>query len=203
MKDEGLFIVVSGCSGVGKGTVLKEVLDKLPDLHFSVSATTRKARIGEVDGTNYYFLDKAQFVDLVKKGEFLEYVNLFDNYYGTLNSEIDKHIKNGIDVVLEIDTEGALNIKNKRPDAVLIFILPPSVDAIADRLEGRGTETEESITIREAKIAEEMSLADRYDYVVVNDKVEDCANDIVSIIKTEHLKTIHNINKIKLIRGEN
>ena len=202
MKDNGLFIVLSGCSGVGKGTVQKVVMEKLPNLKFSVSATTRKPRQGEVDGVNYYFLSKDDFEKKLKNDEFLEHVKLFDNYYGTLYSEIDRNISQGNDMLLEIDTEGAMNVKKKRPEAVLIFILPPSVDCLCKRLVGRGTETAESIKLREAKIKDELKIAEKYDYVVVNDVVETCANEIINIIKAEKLKTTRNKNKLKLIRGD-
>lgn len=202
MRDEGLFLVVSGCSGVGKGTVLGEVFKMLPSLNFSVSATTRKARKGEIEGKSYYFLEKEDFCKRVENGEFLEYVNLFDNYYGTLNCEIDKYISNGKDVVLEVDTEGASNIKKQRPNAVMVFILPPSVEIIVSRLKQRQTETEETIRIRTAKIAAELAKVDIYDYVVVNDEVDKCAKSIVDIINAEGLKTFRNISKIKKIRGD-
>ncbi len=202
MKDNGLFIVLSGCSGVGKGTVQKIVMQDMPELMFSVSATTRKPRAGEVDGKNYYFLEKEDFENRIKNDEFLEYVKLFDNYYGTLYSEIDKNIAEGNDVLLEIDTEGAMNVKKKRPNAILIFLLPPSVDDLVNRLLGRGTETEESIKLRKAKINDELKMAEKYDYVVVNDVVETCVDKVESIIKAERLKATRNINKLKLIRGE-
>lgn len=202
MKDNGLFIVLSGCSGVGKGTVQKIVMQDMPELMFSVSATTRKPRAGEVDGKNYYFLEKEDFENRIKNDEFLEYVKLFDNYYGTLYSEIDKNIAEGNDVLLEIDTEGAMNVKKKRPNAILIFLLPPSVDDLVNRLLGRGTETEDSIKLRKAKINDELKMAEKYDYVVVNDVVETCVDKVESIIKAERLKATRNINKLKLIRGE-
>lgn len=202
MKDNGLFIVLSGCSGVGKGTVQKLVMEHMPELMFSVSATTRKAREGEVDGKNYYFLTKKDFENRIKNDEFLEYVKLFDNYYGTLYGEIDKNVAEGNDVLLEIDTEGAMNVKKKRPNAILIFLLPPSVDDLVNRLLGRGTETVDSIKLRKAKIKDELKMAEKYDYVVVNDVVESCADKVESIIKAERQKATRNINKLKLIRGE-
>ena len=174
----------------------------MPELMFSVSATTRKPREGEVDGKNYYFLQKDDFERRIKNDEFLEYVKLFDNYYGTLYGEIDKNIAEGNDVLLEIDTEGAMNVKKKRPNAILIFLLPPSVDDLVARLLGRGTETEQSIKLRRAKIHDELKMAEKYDCVVVNDVVESCADKVESIIKAERLKATRNINKLKLIRGE-
>mgnify|MGYP004646538685 CR=1 FL=1 len=200
--EKGLFIVISGCSGVGKGTVLKRVFERMPNLSFSVSATTRKAREGEIDGVNYHFLGKEDFENRLINGEFLEHVKLFDNYYGTLNSEIDSKLGTGKDVVLEIDTEGAYNVKRKREDSVAIFILPPTVKAITERLEGRGTETKEALRLRHAKIGEEIERAAAYDYLVVNDDVEDCANQIISIITAEKLKTARNKYKIEKLRGE-
>lgn len=203
MVDKGLFIVLSGCSGVGKGTVQTKVLRDMPELKFSVSATTRAPREGEVDGVDYHFLTEQEFEKKLANGEFLETVNLFGNHYGTLNSEIDENIIKGYDVFLEIDTEGAMTVRKKRKDAILLFILPPSVSELAKRLVGRGTETEESIKLRESKIYDELKMAENYDYVVVNDDVESCAKQVESIIKAEKLKTIRNIEKLKQIRGEN
>ncbi len=200
--EKGLFIVISGCSGVGKGTVLKRVFELMPNLKFSVSATTRKPRDGEVDGVSYHFLSKEDFENKLNNREFLEHVKLFDNYYGTLNSEIDDKISSGQDVVLEIDTEGAFNVKRKREDSVAIFILPPTVETITARLEGRGTESKEALKLRHAKIGEEIERATYYDYLVVNEKVDDCANQIISIINAEKLKTARNKYKIEKLRGE-
>ncbi|MDE6302212.1 MAG: guanylate kinase [Clostridia bacterium] len=187
-NDKGMLIVVSGFSGVGKGTVAKLVFESLPELKFSVSCTTRAPREGEIDGVNYYFLSEEEFERRISADEFAEYTRTFTNYYGTLKSEIDRAISVGDDVMLELNVVGARNIKKLYPDSVTIFIAPPSIEELKHRLIGRGTESEDSLKRRFDEIDLEKREIEHYDYCVTNNVVRDCADEIVGIIKSEHLK---------------
>ena len=176
--------VLSGASGVGKSTVLTQVMQARPDLRFSVSATTRKMRDGEVDGESYYFVSKDKFLDMIEKHEFLEYDAHMDNYYGTPKGQLEDKLQYG-SVILDIEPNGAFNVRKEKEDAVLIFIAPPSLEELERRLRGRGDTSEEQIQIRQARVAWEMEQSKRYDYVVVNDVVERCAAEILEIIARE------------------
>ena len=187
-NDKGMLIVVSGFSGVGKGTVAKLVFESLPELKFSVSCTTRAPREGEIDGVNYYFLSEDEFERKIAADEFAEYTRTFTNYYGTLKSEIDRAISVGDDVMLELNVVGARNIKKLYPDSVTIFIAPPSIEELKHRLIGRGTESEDSLKRRFDEIELEKREIEHYDYCVTNNVVRDCADEIVGIINSEHLK---------------
>lgn len=176
--------VISGASGVGKSTVLAKVMSKRPDLRFSVSATTRKIRDGEVDGESYYFVSKDKFLDMIEKHEFLEYDAHMDNYYGTPKAQLEEKLQTG-SVILDIEPNGAFNVRKEKDDAVLIFIAPPSLEELERRLRGRGDTSEEQIAIRQARVAWEMEQSKQYDYVVVNDIVERCAAEILEIIAHE------------------
>ena len=176
--------VLSGASGVGKSTVLAQVMAARPDLRFSVSATTRKMRDGEVDGESYYFVSKDKFLDMIEKHEFLEYDAHMDNYYGTPKSQLEEKLQYG-SVILDIEPNGAFNVRKEKDDAVLIFIAPPSLEELERRLRGRGDTSEEQIQIRQARVAWEMEQSKQYDYVVVNDVVERCAAEILEIIARE------------------
>ena len=176
--------VFSGASGVGKSTVLGQVMDKRKDLRFSVSATTRNPRPGEVDGESYYFIDKDRFLEMIKEDAFVEYDEHMGNYYGTPKFQLDEKLEHG-SVVLDIEPNGAFNVKAWRPDAVLIFIAPPSLEVLEQRLRGRGDTDEAQIRIRQDRVAWEMEQSKHYDYVVVNDKVAACAGKILEIIAHE------------------
>ena len=176
--------VISGASGVGKSTVLAKVMSERPDLRFSVSATTRKIRDGEVDGESYYFVSKDKFLDMIKKHEFLEYDAHMDNYYGTPKAQLEEKLQTG-SVILDIEPNGAFNVRKEKDDAVLIFIAPPSLEELERRLRGRGDTSEEQIRVRQARVAWEMEQSKQYDYVVVNDIVERCAAEILEIIARE------------------
>lgn len=186
---KGLLVVISGFSGVGKGTVIQMVLDALPTLKFSVSCTTRKPRQGEENGVNYFFLTEEEFEDKIARGEFVEHTRTFTNYYGTLKSEIDKPIENGVDILMELNVVGAANMKKIYPDCVTIFVCPPSLEALKARLIGRGTESGESLARRLKEIETESRSIPDYDYAVTNSVARTCAEEIVGIIKSEHLRT--------------
>ena len=186
---KGLLVVISGFSGVGKGTVIQMVLDALPTLKFSVSCTTRKPRQGEENGVNYFFLTEEEFEDKIARGEFVEHTRTFTNYYGTLKSERDKPIENGVDILMELNVVGAANMKKIYPDCVTIFVCPPSLEALKARLIGRGTESEESLARRLKEIETESRSIPDYDYAVTNSVARTCAEEIVGIIKSEHLRT--------------
>ena len=187
--EKGLLIVISGFSGVGKGTVIQMVLNELPGLKFSVSCTTRAPRAGEEDGVNYYFLSEKEFERKIDEGAFIEYTRTFTNYYGTLKSEIDTPIAAGVDILLELNVVGAKNIKKLYPDCVTIFVRPPSMEALKARLVGRGSESPESLERRLNEIDSESKEIPSYDYVVVNAVARTCAEEIVGIIRSEHLRT--------------
>ena len=180
MKNGKLF-VISGASGVGKGTVLKAVMDKREDLFFSVSATTRDPRPGEVDGVHYYFITKEQFEDMIARGEFLEYDAHAKNYYGTPRAQAEEKQQRG-HVLLDIEPKGAEQVKKSMPEATLIFIMPPSMEELEKRLRGRGDTPEDQIAIRMERAHWEMDQRSWYDYVVVNDSVQRCAEEILNII---------------------
>lgn len=177
--------VISGSSGVGKGTVLKGFLEKNPQFKLSVSYTTRKKREGETEGVNYFFVSKEEFLKDAKNDEFLEWAEFSDNYYGTKKSFIEKSLNEGHNLILEIETQGALQIKEKMPDAVLVFIAPPSYQDLEFRLRNRNTESEEAIAKRLDFVKLEMKNSEMYDYIIVNDKLEDAIIELEKIIKTE------------------
>ena len=180
MQGKKLF-VFSGASGVGKSTVLSEVLKARPGLAFSVSATTRQPREGEIDGVNYYFVTPEVFEQMIDRGEFLEYNRHNDNYYGTPWPQLAEKLETSC-AVLDIEPNGAFNVKAVRPDAVLIFIAPPSMEALKDRLQGRGDTSEKQMRLRLDRADWEMDQSKKYDYVVINDQVEACAEKILHII---------------------
>ena len=178
---KGKLFIFSGASGVGKSTVLSQVMEKRKDLLFSVSATTRAPRPGEVDGVSYYFVSKEKFLDMIQDNEFLEYDGHMDNYYGTPASQVDEKLTRG-HVVLDIEPNGAFAVKKVRPDAVLVFIAPPSLEELERRLRGRGDTNEEQIALRTARVQWEMEQSKQYDYVVINDQVDACVDAIMNII---------------------
>lgn len=189
---KGLLIVVSGPSGTGKGTVCGELLESTPELAYSISATTRAPRAGETDGKNYYFLTKERFEELIAEGGFLEYANVYGNYYGTPLGKIQERLAKGEDILLEIDTQGAIEVMKKCPDGLFIFLLPPSLGELERRIRGRGSETEESLRKRLGNAKAEIAIGEKYKYVVVNDTVKKAVARIKSIIVAEHALTEKN-----------
>ena len=185
---KGLLIVISGPSGTGKGTIIKEIKNLIPDVSYSVSVTTRQPREGEVDGKDYFFRTYEQFKQLMHENAFLETAEVYGNYYGTPKSYVDKLMKEGKDVILEIDIQGALKVKENYPDGVFIFILPPSMSVLRKRLTGRGTETPEAIEMRLGETLKELSFIEKYDYCVVNGELDEAVARVRSIVVAEHSK---------------
>ena len=178
---KGKLFVISGASGVGKSTVLKQVMDKRDDLYFSVSATTRAPRPSETEGVSYYFVSKEKFQSMIENNEFLEYDAHMSNYYGTPTAQVEEKLTRG-HVILDIEPVGAFNVRKARPDAVLIFIAPPSMEELERRLRGRGDTGEDQITQRTERAYWEMEQSKQYDHVVINDQVDTCADAILNII---------------------
>ena len=194
----GLLIVVSGASGTGKGTVCKKILTDLPEVAYSISATTRTPRPGEVDGREYYFLSVDDFKAWIADEKFLEYAEVYGNFYGTPLNKIEERLNRGEDILLEIDVQGALNVKRKCPEGIYIFLLPPSLEELKRRIEGRGTESPESLSRRLKNAVAEIKIGLEYDYVVVNDSVDKAVAEIKSILTAERLKVARNADKFKL-----
>ncbi|WP_416198099.1 MAG: guanylate kinase [Sporanaerobacter sp.] len=197
--EEGLLVVVSGPSGCGKGTICKELLGRNKDIIISISATTRKPRNGEVEGVNYFFIDKEQFDAMVQNDEFIEYANVHGNFYGTPKKFVLDKLKNGENILLEIDVQGAIQIKKMYPEAILIFIVPPSMEELKNRIVGRGTESESDIEKRYENAFKELEYIKEYEYMVINDEVIAAVEKIESIIMAEKCKTIRQKELIKKI----
>lgn len=198
--ENGLLVVISGPSGSGKGTICKRLIEDLDNVQVSVSATTRKPRLGEIEGVNYFFIDEETFINRINNDDFLEFAKVYGNFYGTPRQEVLKSLEKGKDVILEIDTQGALNVKKSYPKGVFIFILPPSIKELKSRIEGRGTDSKEAIIKRMDCVIEELNNALKYDYVVLNDEVEEAVRKIKEIISAEKNRAVRNkalINKIK------
>ena len=191
MKEQrnGLLLVVSGPSGVGKGTLVKALMERNSKIKMSVSATTREPRPGEIEGVHYFFKTEEEFKAMADRGEFLEYIHVFGSkYYGTPRSFVEQHLANGYDVILEIDVQGAMKVKQSFPDAVLMFITAPSMSEIKSRLIGRGTETMEQVEKRFATAFEEVKMIPHYDYVIVNDVVDVAVHHMEAILEAERCR---------------
>jgi guanylate kinase len=200
MYQEGLLVVVSGPSGSGKGTILNLLMKQNDKVRSSISATTRKPREGEADGVNYFFKSVDEFQEMIKKQELIEWVEYCNNYYGTPKAYIENTKNPGFDVILEIEVEGAVNIKKKYPDCVLVFILPPSFDELKKRIENRGTENDKVIEQRLERAKKEIEYIKYYDYVIINDVLQDAVDNLNSILKSERFKFSRNadiLNRLK------
>ena len=203
MNEKGILIVVSGFSGSGKGTLMKELMTRYPDTYaLSISATTRSPREGEVDGREYFFVSKDEFEKMIAKGELIEYAKYVENYYGTPRDYVEKKLDEGKDVILEIEIQGALNVKKMFPDTLLLFVTPPSAEELKKRLVGRGTETMDVIESRMDRACEEAEGMENYDYLIVNDSLDRCVEEMHSIIRGEHRRSSRNCEFMKEIKED-
>lgn len=193
MENKGILIVVSGFSGAGKGTIMKALLDKYEETYaLSVSATTRDPRPGEVEGREYFFRTVEEFEKMIAKEDLIEYAKYVDNYYGTPRTYVEEQLERGRDVILEVEIQGALKVKEKFPETLLLFVTPPSAAELKRRLEGRGTETPEVIASRMKRAREEAEYMDRYDYLIINDDLNECVEEMHQIIQGEHRRSYRN-----------
>ncbi|HIW51398.1 MAG TPA: guanylate kinase [Candidatus Blautia intestinavium] len=199
---KGILTVVSGFSGAGKGTVMKRLLESRGNYALSISVTTREPREGEAEGREYFFRTKEEVEKMIREDQLLEYAKYVDHYYGTPRKYVEDRLAEGKDVILEIEIQGALQIKKKVPEAVLVFITPPSMAELERRLTERGTEVPEVIASRLARASVEAGSMDKYDYVLVNDKVEDCVETLRQLISSEHLRSQRNMDFIRKIQEE-
>lgn len=187
---KGILIVVSGFSGAGKGTIIKELRKKY-DYELSISATTRNPRKGDVDGVDYFFKTRDEFEEMIKKDKLIEWAKYVGNYYGTPREYVEQQLEAGKDVLLEIEMQGGMLVKKQYPDAMLLFITPPSAEILKNRLTGRGTETEEEIERRMNRAAEESDYMEKYDYILVNDSLDETVEELHHLIQSKHHKTVY------------
>ena len=202
MKQQGILAVVSGFSGAGKGTLMKALLEKYDNYALSISATTRKPREGEVHGREYFFLSVEEFEALIEKDQLIEHARYVSNYYGTPRSSVEEKMAEGKDVILEIEIQGALKVKEKFPETLLIFVVPPSAQELKKRLIGRGTETMEVIEQRLKRATEEAEAMDSYDYILVNDDLNKAVEDLHNLIQAQHMQAGNNEELIKTMKEE-
>lgn len=202
MSERGILIVVSGFSGSGKGTIMKEIMRRYDNYALSVSATTRKPRPGEEEGREYFFRSTEEFEKMIAKDELIEYARYVDNYYGTPRAYVEEQLDAGKDVILEIEIQGALKVKEKFPDTLLLFVTPPTAEELRRRLVGRGTETMDVIDFRMKRAKEEALGMDRYDYLIINDVLEDCVREMHQIIQGEHRRSFRNRTFIEYMKEE-
>ena len=195
--NKGTLLVLSGSSGVGKSTIIAQVLEQRPELYFSVSCTTRAPRPGEVDGVNYTFISREEFQARIERGEFLEYAEYVGNYYGTSMTVIREKLEQGVDVLLDIEVQGAAKVRERLPDAASVFIVPPSFEELAQRLRGRGTDSEEKIQKRLETARREAKEIKNYDYIVVNDTVDHAAQEVLAILTAQGCRTERRIHEIE------
>lgn len=186
MAERGILVVVSGFSGAGKGTLMKRLMEKYDNYALSVSATTRTPRLGEEHGREYFFHTKQEFEELILQDALIEYAQYVDNYYGTPKAYVEKQLNAGKDVILEIEIQGALKVKEKLPDTLLLFVTPPSAEELKHRLVNRGTESMEVIESRLRRAAQEAKAMPEYDYILINDQIEECVDTMHSVIQSQH-----------------
>ncbi len=201
-KKRGMLVVISGFSGAGKGTLMKKLMEQYDNYSLSISATTRAPRPGEVEGKDYFFVDKERFMEMIKNDELLEYANYVGNYYGTPKAYVEAEMNKGRDVILEIEIQGALKIKAKYPDSVLIFITPPSAEELKARLINRGTETEEVINKRLQRAAQEAVGVEGYDYILINDNLDKTTKHLNYLIQDQHRRVPQQIHFIEQLQKE-
>ena len=202
MKEKGILIVVSGFSGSGKGTIMRELLKKYDNYALSVSATTRVPRPGEEEGREYFFKSTEEFEKMIAKDELIEYARYVDNYYGTPRVYVEEQLEAGKDVVLEIEIQGALKVKEKFPDTLLLFVTPPSAQELRSRLVGRGTETMDVIEYRMSRAKEEAEGMEKYDYLIINDDLMECVEEMHQIIQGEQRRSFRNYEFIEHMKEE-
>ena len=202
MNQRGILVVVSGFSGSGKGTLMKTLLEKYDNYALSISATTRQPRAGEENGREYFFVTKEQFQEMIREDQLIEYAQYVDNYYGTPKAYVEKQMDAGKDVSLEIEIQGALKVKEQFPETLLVFIMPPSAEELKRRLVGRGTETEEVIQSRLERAVKESEGIERYDYLLVNDDVERCSEEMHRLIQIQHNRAVNCLEFIGRIQEE-
>ncbi len=199
MKDEGILLVVSGPSGAGKGTICSALRQAYPDIHYSVSMTTRAPRSGEKEGISYYFRKETEFRELIQRNAFLEYAQVYDHFYGTPKKYVLDQVARGKTVLLEIDIQGAMQVKKTYPKGVFIYIVPPSLQILSQRIHDRGTDSEEVIQKRLSQITRELALAHQYDYIIVNDVLEQAVRKTSAILEAERCKLSRNEGQIETI----
>lgn len=202
MNRKGILVVVSGFSGVGKGTLMKRLTEKYGHYALSVSATTRAPREGEQDAREYFFKTKDEFEQLISDGRLIEYACYCDNYYGTPCDYVEDQMAQGRDVILEIELQGALKVKEKYPDALLLFVMPPDAPTLEERLRGRGTEPDDVIRARLLRAAEESDGVEKYDYMIINDDLETSVEELHHLIESQHYKISRNLEFVQQIREE-
>ena len=202
MNHQGILVVVSGFSGAGKGTLMKELLKRYDNYALSISATTRAPREGETDGKEYFFVTKEQFEKMRDERKLIDYAQYVNNYYGTPKEYVEQKMAEGKDVILEIEIQGALKVKKRFPDALLLFVTPPSAEELRRRLVGRGTETLEVINARLARAAEEASGMEAYDYLLINDDLDRCVEEMHQLIQAQHNKVSNNLDFIEQMKEE-
>ena len=202
MKQQGILAVVSGFSGAGKGTIMKKLMETYDNYALSISATTRKPREGEEHGREYFFLTVEQFEELIANDQLIEHARYVSNYYGTPRSYVEEKMAEGKDVILEIEIQGALKVKEKFPETLLVFVVPPSAEELKNRLVGRGTETPEVIEDRMNRAVEEAEIMDSYDYILVNENVDKAVEDLHNLIQSQHMQASHNKELIRKMKEE-
>lgn len=202
MSEQGILVVISGFSGAGKGTLLKAMMEKYHNYALSISATTRSPREGEQNGKEYFFVNRESFEKMIEEGQLIEYAQYVNNYYGTPRQYVFQQMADGKDVILEIEIQGALKIKEQFPEALLLFVMPPNADELKRRLVGRGTESAEVIEARLHRAEEEAAGIDSYDYILINDNLEQCVEDMHQLIQAQHNRVSNNLDFIEQIKME-